>query len=158
MKKITAILTTLALIIGVLLSLNSSKIASAEISPVNLINNPSFENSNTTNTLPLNWQKGGFGTSTFSFTYPVEGYEGQKAAKLAITKYTSGDRKWFFDDVAVKPNTKYTLVNYYKSNIKSEIDVRYTLTNNKQTYIDLLRLGTSLGEWKKAEVTFTHLS
>ena len=48
----------------------------------NLIANPSLETA--AGALPASWQKGGFGTNTTVFTYPVAGVDGASAAKVAM--------------------------------------------------------------------------
>lgn len=154
MKKLVAILNFVAITLGIYAVLNTPRVAEAQVYGPNLITNPSLE-IETSTSLPQGWQKGGYGTNTATFTYPTAGQDSQKAAKVSISKYASGDRKWYFDDVVVKPNTKYIFSSYYKSNTNSEVDVRYTNKSNKQTYLGLSNLGTSNNEWKKNEIIFT---
>src|SRR6266542_3768129 len=55
----------------------------------NLVSNPSLETATTSFGIPYAWLKGGWGTNSPVFTYPVIGLVGQRAANIAITKYTS---------------------------------------------------------------------
>ncbi|MDO8572970.1 MAG: ice-binding family protein [bacterium] len=94
------------------------------LSALNLIQNPSFE-INGGNGNPQNWLRGGWGTNTRTFTYPTIGSDGNKAVKVAITNYTSGDAKWYFKDVPIVGGKTYTFSDSYKSNVKNEIGVFY---------------------------------
>jgi peptidoglycan/xylan/chitin deacetylase (PgdA/CDA1 family) len=135
---------------------------------VNLLLNGSLEDANISNT-PTNWSKGGYGTNTRTFTYPVTGYNGGKAIKVQMTSYTSGDAKWYFADVPVTAGDTYTFSDYYLSDIPSVVDARFTMSDGSYKYVDLLYLDPILGgEFKKAttdiiipdnvvSITFFHL-
>ena len=110
----------------------------------NLIKNPALESS--TNNEPNNWFKGGWGSNTRTHTYPVPGASGD-AAKVAITSYTSGDAKWYFEDVAVSPNTEYSFSSQYKSNIPSDMVARYTMDDGSYLYVNVASLPSSNNVW-----------
>lgn len=101
----------------------------------NMILNPSVETAN--GTKPLNWQNGKWGTNTTTFTYPTAGQDGAKAVGITMTAYTSGDAKWFFDDVTVVPGTTYTFTEYYKSNVATNVTARYTTSSGTVSYVSL---------------------
>ncbi|MEN9561211.1 MAG: hypothetical protein RIQ56_484, partial [Candidatus Parcubacteria bacterium] len=61
----------------------------------NLIRNPSFDNGT------LFWNTGSWGTNSPIFSFPVEGSDATPGAAVRLTNFSSGDAKWFFDDVAV---------------------------------------------------------
>ena len=98
--------------------------------PVNLILNPSFETGS--GSTPDHWLTGGWGTNSASYTYPVAGQDGARAARTEITSYTSGDAKWYNEPVAVTPGKQYDISDYYRSNTTSEIDIEYTLDGRQQ--------------------------
>lgn len=153
MKRIVGLIIILVFISGFLGLLNKSKIADDQVVSPNLIANSSLEIKSSNAQLPMAWKKGGYGTNTRVFTYPVAGQEGMNAAKISISKYKNGDAKWFFDDVIVKPNTSYKLTLYYKSTVTTEVDLRYTLANKKFKYIPLGNPEASV-DWAKKEYVF----
>jgi glucose/arabinose dehydrogenase/peptidoglycan/xylan/chitin deacetylase (PgdA/CDA1 family) len=101
----------------------------------NMIPNPSVETAN--GVKPLNWNNGRWGTHTTTFTYPTAGQEGAKAVGITTTAYTNGDAKWFFNDVTVVPGTQYTYSEYYKSNVVTNVTVRWTSSTGAVTYQSL---------------------
>jgi hypothetical protein len=105
------------------------------VSNDNLISNPSVETAN--GTKPLNWNNGKWGTNTTTFTYPTTGQDGAKAVKIQMTSYTSGDAKWYFDNITVVPGTTYTFSEYYKSNVVTNVTVRWTSSTGAVTYQSL---------------------
>lgn len=116
------------LAIGILLPAISIMPQRAHAIGINLIKNPSAE---TGTAKPVSWSKGQWGTNTATFTYPAPGIDGAKAMRIDMTSYTSGDAKWFFANVPVKPSTKYVFSNSYQSNVATEADIRYKLTTGK---------------------------
>ena len=100
----------------------------------NLIPNPSLETAGTGG-VPQNWHKGGYGTNTRTLTYPATpAQDGSKAASVNISSYTSGDAKWYFDNVSVTPGSTYQFSNFYQSTVPSEVDIQYTLSNGSNSY------------------------
>jgi peptidoglycan/xylan/chitin deacetylase (PgdA/CDA1 family) len=100
--------------------------------PTNLVKNGTLE-AGTTNA-PTNWHADYWGTLTPTFTYPVVGKGGGKAAKLVVTNWKSGDVKWWFDHVAVSSNTLYTFTDDYISNVISNITVEFKMSNGTYQY------------------------
>src|SRR3989344_1131482 len=90
----------LGLVVGFLWSIALFSSGSVHAA-TNLIANPSLEIQS--GVLPLSWQSSSWGTNNAVFTYPVAGPGGtsDKAARVALTSYTTGDAKWYFNDVAV---------------------------------------------------------
>jgi peptidoglycan/xylan/chitin deacetylase (PgdA/CDA1 family) len=102
------------------------------VAPQNLIQNASFETA--TNGLPTGWTQDRWSDNNAVFTYPVTGFNGGKAAEVKISTYTSGDAKWYFDDVAVTPGKLYEFSNYSKSTTETELDIRYKMSDGSFTY------------------------
>lgn len=102
----------------------------------NLISNASFEDTDS-NGNPTGWNKGGYGNNTRIFSYPVGGNGDAKAAQVTVSNYVSGDAKWFFNDVSVKPGEVYNFSNYSKSDVPSIIDVRYKMSDGTFVYKDI---------------------
>ena len=109
----------------------------------NLVLNPSVETGNAAGTLPLNWNQGGYGVNTAVFTYPATGITGARSVRVATTQYTSGDAKWYFDDVSVTPGKVYTYSEKYIANIPSTLFVRYRSTAGVYQYVFLRDLPAS---------------
>ncbi len=121
---------------------------------VNLVQNPSLETDVNADNIPDTWFKGGWGTNTFTFTYPTAGIDAAKAAKVEITAYTDGDRKWYFQDVPVTAGQTYTYSNQYKSTVSTEVLARYTLTGGALQYQFLGTTPASAG-WSTATYNVT---
>jgi peptidoglycan/xylan/chitin deacetylase (PgdA/CDA1 family) len=102
----------------------------------NLVPNGTLESGSTA---PTAWSKGGWGNNTRVHTYPTAGVGGSRGATVAITNYTSGDAKWYFNPISV-PGGLYTYSNQYKSNIPSVIDVQFRHANGSFSYVDLKHL------------------
>lgn len=127
---------------------------SAVDSGINLISNPSVENSNSS--IPQNWLKGGYGSNTRTLTYPTTGLNGGKAITINLSNHSSGDVKWYFDDVPVKVGSTYKFSDYYISDTTSIIDVRYKLNDGTYQYVDIAHLEPNPGSnFKKVTVEFT---
>ncbi|MFH0873712.1 MAG: MBG domain-containing protein [Candidatus Komeilibacteria bacterium] len=92
----------------------------------NLILNPSLEEGVTG--APTYWNQGGYETVPV-FTYPVEGTGGpeSRAAKVELASYTSGDAKWYFNDVTVTPGAYYSFSDQYKATIATRVSVRFNM-------------------------------
>jgi peptidoglycan/xylan/chitin deacetylase (PgdA/CDA1 family) len=120
----------------------------------NLILNPSLESS-ANGTVPDYWfADSGWGSKSASFTYPVTGYDGNKAARVDVTDYSAGDAKWVFNDVAVNAGGNYTFTDTYQSTAMSEITAKYTYTDGTVTFQWLADL-PSAPTWTNSENTFT---
>ncbi len=122
-----------------------------EGTPTNLITNADLESGSAS---PTNWNQGGWGTNDRSFTYPATGAAGN-GAKVEITSYTSGDAKWYFDDVAVAPDTQYSLSHEYNSTVDSTVVLRYTSTGGATSYALFDAVSASSGTWQSYATTFT---
>ncbi len=92
----------------------------------NLIGNSNLE---TEITIPDLWRRGGYGENTAKWSYPLTGINGTRAVRVAMTAYASGDAKWYFDDVPVKPGTTYMFSDSSVSNVPTSVDIRYKVIN-----------------------------
>lgn len=119
----------------------------------NLILNPSLETAGS-NGLPANWRSGTWGKNTVKFTYPADAQDGARGASVSITKYTNGDAKWYFDDVAVTPGVQYQFSDFYKSTTASSVLARFTSQNGAITYLPLAVRPAS-SNWQKFTGTIT---
>ncbi len=133
-------------------SLTANVVSSTTVVNSNLVQNPSLEEVN--GTKPNKWFTGKWGTNTAVFTYPVTGSDGSKGASVAITAYTGGDAKWFFEDVAVTAGTQYTFTESYKSNVATNVTIRWKKTNGAFSYVSLGNVPASTN-WTSQTKTIT---
>jgi peptidoglycan/xylan/chitin deacetylase (PgdA/CDA1 family) len=121
----------------------------------NIVPNPSLEMAEPLNSsMPAHWGKGRWGTNTAVFTYPVPGYGGGRAARVDLVSRTSGDVKWYFAPISIKPGTTYTFSDYAKSDVSQYITAEYELVGGTKVYKDLATPGPSSG-WQKNSFSFT---
>ena len=118
----------------------------------NLIANPSVESG--FGPLPANWKRGQWGTNQTTFSYPVSGIDGARAIAVTMTSHSSGDAKWYFDDVNVTPGTTYTYEESYKASVPTELILRYTQSDGSFSYAWLASLSPS-STWTETTRSFT---
>lgn len=126
--------------------------ASTESFGPNLIQNPSWETTSGGN--PTGWFKGGYGTNNRLLSFPVTGYQSQKAGKVEISNYTSGDAKWYFTDVPVTPGKEYLFSDYYLASSESIVTIRYKKQDGTYMYPTLTILPPA-STFTKASARFT---
>lgn len=91
------------------------------LSTTNLLQNPSMEQLNP-NGIPTCWQRGGYGTNTYTWSNTSDAQDGASAQRVVITSYTDGDRKMISpqDLGACAPPTvvghTYQVHGWYKTN------------------------------------------
>jgi len=101
----------------------------------NLIANPSVESPGTDPGIPLSWNKSSWGDNTVSHSYRKGGaQEGGHSLVVTITRYKSGDAKWYFEPVNVEPNQHYVYSEYYRGDVPSEIYLQVQDTAGKLTH------------------------
>lgn len=148
----------LKLLIGsaVILLSSLTPLGLATAAGTNLITNPSVETADTTGAAPLGWNKGGWGTNTSTLSYKTtEGNVGAKSLYINTTSYTSGDAKWYFSGVSVKPGQKYTYTEAYKSNVATDITIQYTSTTGSLSYVWLGSAAASPNSFVVPTYSFT---
>lgn len=72
-----------------------------------------------------------------------------------MSSYKNGDAKWFPVDVGVTPGKTYTYSHAYKSDVKTSLDIRYTLKNGAISFTSLSNSVEPSNKWKKDSRTFT---
>jgi peptidoglycan/xylan/chitin deacetylase (PgdA/CDA1 family) len=104
----------------------------------NLISNPSVETEGSPTTIPLNWSSNKWGTSTAAFSYPSTGaQDGTRSVKVVVSDYADGDAKWYFNTVAVQPNSDYVFTDYYKSTVPTRTVAMSLNASGTPTYFEL---------------------
>jgi peptidoglycan/xylan/chitin deacetylase (PgdA/CDA1 family) len=148
-----AIFLTLLLGVGIsALFIGVSASAQTVVSSTNLIANPSLEIKK--GNLPQGWKKSMNFLNRTVFTYPVAGYNSLKAAKVEITRYSTGNAEWYFDYVPVTAGKTYDFSDNYLSNTTSSIMVIYRLPNGILNNVKIATLPAA-ASWQQAQITFT---
>lgn len=97
----------------------------------NLLRNPSLETDADGSQVPDCWQRGGFGTSTASYTLVSDAHDGNVAQRITITSWSSGGRRLVSaQDLgtcapAVTPSRSYTMTAFYKATTQPRFSVYY---------------------------------
>lgn len=121
----------------------------------NLIPNPSVEIPSTDPNLPLSWNKGSlWGDLSANYTYETTGQNGTRSLGITITRYTSGDAKWYFDPIIIEPSKTYAFSDYYKSSISNTVMVQIEDTVGNFSY-QTLGIQSKTVVWKPVNYTFT---
>lgn len=147
MKKITAFVSSLALAFAMLAPLGGPAVSAAGS---NLVPNPGFETAN--GAAPASWSQDSWGNNTASFSYDTAGHSG-RSASVTVSKYKTGDAKWYFAPVAVTANAKYTFSNWYKSTAATGIDAVVTTKSGGTNYVHLADPAAS-ADWKQVSASF----
>jgi peptidoglycan/xylan/chitin deacetylase (PgdA/CDA1 family) len=124
----------------------------------NLIPNPTDTTVNPTNSnLPQDWSNDYWGTETSSFSYlgSGSGYNGSRALEVNMTKYTSGDAKWYFTPVNVTAGNTYNFSDYYESSVPTDVVIQYNNASGSDSYVDLGNQAASPTSWTKVSSNFT---
>jgi peptidoglycan/xylan/chitin deacetylase (PgdA/CDA1 family) len=129
---------------------NSSNANAAELVP-----NPSMESGTTT---PTSWNNNTSGVNTSSFTWSTNGHTGSRSVRTNVTAFTSGDAKWWFNPVAVSPNTTYTYSYWSRSTVDSQLLVELGNGTGNVSVVWLATMPASPGVWTQRSQTFTTLA
>lgn len=89
--------------------------------PTELLKNASLETDGNGDGVPDCWQRGGYGSNSFRWTRTPDAHSGSWAQQLAISSYSSGDRKLIsLEDLgncapALTPGHRYKVSAWYKA-------------------------------------------
>ncbi len=134
---------------GTLFGLHGSFRANAAV--FNTIPNPSFENGSIT---PNNWYSDKSGSNYADFIYNTNlGHDGNRSATIKITHYNSGNAKWYFSPISVKPGTYYKFSDFYISNVISQVEAVIKTKNGSEVDV-LLGNQPASTKWNQAQTTF----
>lgn len=128
---------------------------STPTSTANLIINPSLTADTVTPGIPDSWNEGGWGTNTVAFNYPVAGVNGGTGANVTISAYTSGDAKWYFNNVFVTAGDSYTFTDSYNATVPSALVAQFTASDGTVSYTQLASLPATNGAWATTTQTIT---
>lgn len=121
----------------------------------NMIPNGSAELAGSPDTTPAAWRTNTWGNLNATFNWDAtQAKDGTKSLHTKVTNYASGDAKWYFEPVAVKPSTSYDFSNYYKSTTGSELVVQFTSTSGVASYL-WLGADNASTDWQANSFTFT---
>jgi peptidoglycan/xylan/chitin deacetylase (PgdA/CDA1 family) len=153
MKRFTPIILAVLIALSSFITLATFP---ASALATNEVPNPSAETVSSTNSaLPDGWSTGNWGTNTAIFTYDTTGHTGTRSLKVQLTKYTSGDAKWYFTPQAVTAGNSYTYSDYYKSTIASTSVAQFDDGNGDYTYVNLNpNIPASASAWTQTTTNF----
>ncbi|MBP9710748.1 MAG: polysaccharide deacetylase family protein [Candidatus Pacebacteria bacterium] len=121
----------------------------------NIVQNGNLETASSNASIPQGWGTDKWGTITVTFSYPVAGNTSAKAAKVQVTKRSSGDAKWYFNHMPVTPGEVYLFSDDYSSNKASSVSVEYKLQDGSYSYVWLGNPATTNDTWKTFSKQFT---
>lgn len=153
LKKIALILSASMIGVVSILPFISSEVFA--VTPTNLIADPLVNTASASNSaIPASWLEGGWGTNTTAYSYLKTGDNDTNSVEVSMTKYTSGDAKWYFTPVDVTAGTNYTYSDYYESNVATDVVVQFEDGSGNYTYEDLGAAAAST-TWKEYTGSFT---
>lgn len=121
--------------------------------PPNPVPNGSLETASSNPAVPKSWHYGSYGDNQRSFAYPVAGSGGGRAAEVSITKYVSGDAKWYYDFVPVSAGEEYRLAQKYRSDAPTIVSAEFKRADGSTRTAVLTRLASSGGAWRSFTTT-----
>lgn len=126
----------------------------------NMLANASLESYSSGTAVPDCWQRGGYGTNTFSWVKSSNAHSGNWAQTVVISSYTSGDRKLVTaqDSSAcsprVTPGHTYNLGAWYEANVPSHLVVYYENSSGTWVYWkESSQFAASSSNWAQATWT-----
>jgi len=120
----------------------------------NLITNNSFET--TSGNTATNWTTESWGNMTKSYSIVSgDAQTGTKSAKVTVSNRRSGDARWQSAPVAVQGGETLSYSNWYKSNVKTEVDVEVVMADGSTKYLWLGDVAASAVTWKQVKYTIT---
>lgn len=123
-------------------------------SATNLIANPSLVLAPTGATVPTGWYVGSYGTNTTQFQYLTAGRTDTRSIATAISGYTNGDAKWFFEPVSVVAGRTYQYSYWRQSTTTSEVLIGYIQADGTRTY-EWRGIVPAAATWTQATLTIT---
>lgn len=140
---------SIALLLGIhlLSQLETTKAAD------NLIPNSSVENS--ANNIPDFWHQGYlWGDLDAQYQYLNTGYQGGHSLRATVTRYVSGDAKWYFTPQTITGGQTYRFTDYYLSDITSHVVVQTEHGDGTITYFSL-QSASPATSWTPYSADFT---
>ncbi|MDX1766201.1 MAG: carbohydrate binding domain-containing protein, partial [Candidatus Saccharimonadales bacterium] len=104
---------------------------------------------------PRYWTPQHWGDNTANFSYLNSGYGDDRSVKVEITRYSSGDAKWYPDFINLTPGQDYRFSNMYKSNIDSRFVVAIKAADGSMSYSELQTAPASPNSWSSYADAFT---
>jgi peptidoglycan/xylan/chitin deacetylase (PgdA/CDA1 family) len=101
---------------------------------------------------PSGWSTGKYADNDATFTQ-VAGHNSNRAVRVDITKYTSGNAAWSGPVMNVKPGGYYDYSDWYRSNVESSIVVMFKTEAGIETYVDMGQAPASMA-WAKHNMRF----
>ena len=120
------------------------------------LENPSLEQDANNDQIPDCWQRGGFGTNTYTWTRTSDAHTGSFAQRVDITSYSNGDRKLVVKQdtsscaPSVTPGTIHRVSTWYKSTAPGQFVVYYRNTSGSWVYWKTSAVFSASQSWTRA--------
>ncbi|GAC1436475.1 MAG: hypothetical protein NVSMB54_37110 [Ktedonobacteraceae bacterium] len=122
---------------------------------INYVRDPFVTTASATNpNTPANWNTNSWGTNTAIFTYLHTGHSHNRSVQVQVTSYSSGDAKWRFTPLALRPQEEYQFTDYYQSNVMSRVVAFYTDGYGKTSADELRHAPASPTRWTQYKDSF----
>jgi peptidoglycan/xylan/chitin deacetylase (PgdA/CDA1 family) len=96
-----------------------------------------------------------WGTLKASFSVLTTGAQnGSRSAYVRVTNYVSGDARWTASAIDVQPGQTYAYSNWYKSNVRTEINAEVEMLDGSRQYLWLRDVAGSRTAWKQVTTKF----
>ncbi len=133
MRQLLLIVAVVSLL-GANLLYNAPQIQAAD----NLIPNSSVEIASANPGLPEQWQTGYiWGDLDANYQYLTTGFNSNRSVNVTVSRYATGDAKWYFNAVSVQPNQAYIFSDSYISTTTTRVLAAVTLTDTSTQYLSL---------------------
>ena len=122
----------------------------------NMVPNPLLQTTDPNNSsAPQDWQAITWGTNTSKFSYLNSGSTGDtKSVEAQITSYTSGSVEWMSTPQVVAADQQYKFSDYYKTNVASEVDASFYMSDGTIDY-QILGFPSASSNWSQFATTFS---
>jgi hypothetical protein len=125
----------------------------------NLVRNPSLETDADGNQVPDCWQRGGYGTSSATYSLVSDASDGSVAQRIAITSWSSGGRRLITaQDLgtcapSVIAGHAYTMTAFYKATTQPRFSVYYRTTSGAWVWFAQSSLLPTSSTYRQATYT-----
>jgi len=133
----------------------SFEVSNAATLSGNMIPNPLVTTVNpTTPTQPQDWTPSNWGTNTPKYSYLSTGYDDTRSLEITMSKYSSGDAKWYFTPQVVKQDTQYNFSEYYEATVQTEVEAVFTMSDGSIVY-QIIGQPNAATTWTKFSTDFS---
>jgi len=120
----------------------------------NRVPNSSLEISTDDQSGPIAWQQSSWGDNKARFSYLRNGHSGRRSVRVDMSRYSTGDAKWYYDLQPLEPGVTYQFSDFYRSNTSTRVVLMIQHQDGSISYQELKRAPSSL-RWTSYKDVFT---